>query len=64
MSEIKDKKDNDISAKYVMKMYYEESRISGFLHVRIQRIRNLMRAWKLEREKQDRNGSEEQNINR
>ena len=58
MSEIKDNDKNDISTKYVMKIFHEESMISGFLHVRIKRIRNLMRAWKSEREKQDRGGSE------
>ena len=63
MSEIKDNDKNDISTKYVMKIFHEESMISGFLHVRIKRIRNLMRAWKSEREKQDRGGSEKRDIN-
>ena len=64
MSKIKDENQKDISAEYVMKIYHEESMVSGFLHVRIQRIRNIMRAWRLEREKQDKDNSEEQNINR
>lgn len=64
MSEVKNDDKNDISAKYAMKIYREELMISGFLHVRIKRIRDIMRAWKSEREKQDREGSEKGDINR
>jgi hypothetical protein len=55
----KEEKEKEISAKYTMKIYHEESMISGFLHVRIKRIRNLMKAWKAENEKQNKDSSEE-----
>ena len=40
MSEIKDEKQKDISTEYVMKFFHEDAMMSGFLHVKIQRIRN------------------------
>ncbi len=44
----RDKKENDLSAKYSAKVFYEEMKISGFLHVRMKRIRNLFKAWRAE----------------
>jgi hypothetical protein len=62
MSDEKKEKERELSAKYVMRLYREESMISGFLHVRIKRIRNLMRAWKAENEKKDNEVSEKQDL--
>jgi hypothetical protein len=44
MSEIKDENQKDISIEYTTKLYHEESMISGFLLIKIKRIRNLMKA--------------------
>jgi hypothetical protein len=60
MSETKDKNSNDISTEYAMKIFHEDSMISGFLHIKIKRIRNLMKAWKSERGIQNKNDSEEE----
>jgi len=64
MSETKDEKLKDIAAEYAMKLLHEDSMMSGFLHLKIQRIRSLMKAWKSADEKQERDNSEEQDINR
>jgi len=64
MLEIKDENQKDISTEYATKLYHEESMISGFLHIKIKRIRNLMKAWRSESGKQDKSNSEEQDINR
>ncbi len=64
MPEIEDKKDKDISAKYSMKIYHEELNISGFLHMRLRRIRDIMRAWKSEKENQEKDRRENQDKSR
>ncbi len=64
MPEIKDKRDESISTKYSMKIYHEEMNVSGFLHMRMRRIRDIMRAWKAEKEKQERDCPENQATNR
>jgi hypothetical protein len=64
MSEIKDENQKDISTEYAMKFFHEDSMISGFLHVKFKRIRNLMKAWKAESKKQGKDNSEEQDIKR
>jgi hypothetical protein len=48
----KEDREKEISAKYAARVYHEESRVSGFLHVRALRIRNLIRAWRSEQERQ------------
>ena len=53
-------REKEISAKYAAKVYHEESVMSGFLHVRALRIRNLIKAWRSEQEKQDKDASEGQ----
>lgn len=58
MSEIKDEKQKDISIEYAMKFFHEDSRMSGFLHGKIIRIRNIMKAWKAESAKQDKTSAE------
>jgi hypothetical protein len=58
----KDAHQEEISAEYTTKFYHEESMISGFLHVKIQRLRNLMRVWKSATEKGDKDNSEEQDV--
>jgi hypothetical protein len=63
VSEIKDEDQKDISTEYATKFFHEDSMISGFLHVKIQRIRNLMKAWKTENGKQDKDNSEEKDVN-
>jgi len=64
MSEIKDENQKDISTKYALKFFHEDLMMSGFLHVKIQRIRDIMRAWKSESGEQDKGNSEEQDANR
>ena len=64
MPETKDKNSEDISTEYAMKFFHEDSMISGFLHIKIKRIRNLMKAWKSEGGKQEKDNSEEQDLNR
>jgi hypothetical protein len=64
MSETKDKNSKDISTEYAMKFFHEDSMISGFLHVKIKRIRNLMKAWKSESRKQNKGNSEKHEVNR
>jgi hypothetical protein len=54
MSEIKkDKDQKDISTEYIMKFLHEDAKITGFLHGKIIRIRNIMKAWKTEIAKED-----------
>jgi hypothetical protein len=60
MSEIKDEKQKEISTEYAMKFFHEDTRMSGFLYGKIIRIKNIMKAWKTESAKQDKNISEEQ----
>jgi hypothetical protein len=62
MSEIEDENQKHISTEYAMKFFHEDSMISGFLHVKIKRIRNLMKAWKAESGKQTKGNSEEQDV--
>jgi hypothetical protein len=64
MSETKDKNSKDISKEYAMKFFHEDSMISGFSHVKIKRIKNLMKAWKSENGEQNKDNSEEQDVNR
>jgi hypothetical protein len=64
MSQTKDKNEKDISAAYATKLFHEESMISGFLHVKIQRIRYLMKTWKSESEKKQKNNPEEKDLDR
>jgi hypothetical protein len=63
MSESEDENQKDISTEYAMKFFHEDSTISGFLHVKIKRIRNLMKAWKAESKNQDKDNYEEQDVN-
>jgi hypothetical protein len=63
MSEIKDEKQKDISTEYVMKFFHEDARMSGFMYGKILRIRNIMKAWKTESTKQDKDSPEEE-VNR
>jgi hypothetical protein len=64
MSEINDEEQKDISTEYAMKFFHEDARMSGFLYGKIQRIRNLMKAWKAESRKQGKDNSEVQDVNR
>jgi hypothetical protein len=64
MSAIKDEEQKDISTEYATKFFHEDSRMSGFLQGKIIRIRNIMKAWKAESAKQDKDNSEEQDVNR
>jgi hypothetical protein len=64
MSETKDKDSRGMSTEYAMKFFHEDSMISGFLHIKIKRIRNLMKAWKSESGEQNKDNSEEQDVNR
>jgi hypothetical protein len=51
-----------MSTEYAMKLFHEDSMISGFLHVKIQRIRNFMKTWRSESGKQEKGNSEEQKL--
>jgi hypothetical protein len=62
MQEIKDKESKDASTEYAMKIFHEDFTISGFLHVKILRIRNLMRAWKSASEKRAKGNTEDQDV--
>ena len=59
MPAIKDEKQKDISTEYVMKFFHEDVRMSGFMYGKILRIRNIMKAWRTESTKQDKDSPEE-----
>jgi hypothetical protein len=58
MAEMKNNESKDISTEYITKFFHEEARMFGFMHVKIQHIRNIMKAWKAESRKQDKGDSE------
>jgi len=60
---MKDNGPKDISAEYVTKFFHEDAMMSGFLHVKIQRIRNIMRLWKSTSGNQDEGNPEEKDVN-
>ena len=59
MPAIKDEKQKDISTEYVMKFFHEDVRMSGFMYGKILRIRNIMKAWRIESAKPDKDSPEE-----
>jgi len=64
MSHDREEKKEEISAKYVTKIFQEESIISGFLHKRIVRIRDLMKAWRSEKENSGKDSPGDDNLKR
>lgn len=59
MKEMKDNELKDISTEYVTKLFHEDAMMTGFLHVKFQRIRNIMKAWKSTSEKRNKSNQEE-----
>jgi hypothetical protein len=59
MSEIKDEKQKEISSEYAMKLFHEDAKMSGFMYGKILRIRNIMKAWRIESAKEDKDSHEE-----
>lgn len=64
MSDNRDEKEGEITTKYIMRFFYEESMISGFLHKRIIRIRDLIKAWRSEKESLDKDNPDRHNVER
>jgi hypothetical protein len=59
MSEIKDEKQKDISSEFTTKFFHEDVKMSGFMYGKILRIRNIMKAWRTENARQDKESPEE-----